>query len=153
MREVERQQEKGKKPGDELRKRTPISLAKISAIRVSNPRSFAPIHPPQFCYGGRVRGSNPAFNIKKPSQNLRKPLKVNKGKLRVFLAKKFRIFLAALLREIIGESQNYDQKNRSNWRKKHAVFDVLQKSLKSQPRSECFRGSGRQTFALRTFSP
>jgi hypothetical protein len=76
MREVQRQKEKGKRAGDELRKRTLIQLVKIREIRVSNPCLSVCIHPPQFCYGGRGRGSNPVFKIKKPPQNARKIGKV-----------------------------------------------------------------------------
>jgi hypothetical protein len=58
----------------------------------------------------RSRPQGP-FKIKKPSLNARKTLKVNKGKLRVILPKKFRIFFRALLREIIGKSAKNTPKN------------------------------------------
>ena len=77
MREVKRQEEKGKRAGDELRKRTPVQFVKICAIRaicairVSNP-----------CPSVSIRGLNPVFKIKNRSPNAKKLLKVNKGQLR-----------------------------------------------------------------------
>ena len=79
MREVKRQKEKGKMAGDELRQRTPIpscperlrGCLKIREIRVSNP-----------CLSVCIRGSNPVFEIKKPSNTSEKPsnpIKVNQG--------------------------------------------------------------------------
>jgi hypothetical protein len=118
MREVKTQTEKGKRAGEELRTRTPIPLVKIRDIRVLNPCPSVCIHPPQFCYGGRVRGSSQIFKIKKPSLNGRKTLKVILGNLRGFLPKKFRIFFRALLSEIIGKSVKNTPKNTSNYPQK-----------------------------------
>jgi hypothetical protein len=129
MREVKRQKEKGKRPEDGLRKRTPIPLVKTREIRVWNLCVSACIHPPQYCYGGRVCGPNAAFKIKGPSQNVRKTLKVNKGNLRVFSAKKFQIFLWALLWTIIGKSAKNLPKNHSNLPKKVAIFGVFARCI------------------------
>jgi ribonuclease D len=81
-----------KKAGQKWHGRTRIPLVKMSAIHVWNLCASVSIHPPQFCYGGRVCGLNPALKIKTQSQTTKKTLKVIKGNLRVILPKKFRIF-------------------------------------------------------------
>jgi hypothetical protein len=73
MREVKRQTERGKRVGDELRKRTPAPLVKIRAIRVSHP-----------CLSVCIRGLNLAFKIKSPPNNTGKTVKPNKGQLRLY---------------------------------------------------------------------
>jgi len=61
-----------------------------------------------------------------------KTIKPNQTESRGFSWKKFRIFFRALLWEIIGKTCKNRQKNRSNLRKKHAIFDAKNDAPKPQ---------------------
>jgi hypothetical protein len=96
-----------------------MPLVKIGAIRVWN--LYASVS---------ICGQNPVFKIKKSSPNLRKTLKVNKGNLRVFLPKKFRIFCGHFYGKSLANPQKIPQKTRQICPQNHAIFDVFAQGIK-----------------------